>query len=240
MAACRTIGLEGFYNPAFDTGGAQRRRDPDAGRHATTSTASAGDFEEIKGTMFTARFEHDFSDNVSLRNTSRYGKLHQFYVLTGVNALTVTSSEPGPLDRRAHAPGEVPGQHAAHQPDQHHRELDARAASSTPSPVASSSSTKSSTTRLTSGLGTPIPPANLYNPNRNDALPDYAPVRNGVYTRGETQTAGAYVFDTVTFAEHWQATARLPRRQLRDGLRQRGVVHGHHPSRRCPWARWCR
>ena len=52
------------------------------------------DFEEIKGTMFTARFEHDFSDNVTLRNTSRYGKLRQFYVLTGVNALTVTNPDP--------------------------------------------------------------------------------------------------------------------------------------------------
>ena len=52
------------------------------------------DFEEIKGTMFTARIEHDFSDNVTLRNTTRYGKLHQFYVLTGVNALTVTDPNP--------------------------------------------------------------------------------------------------------------------------------------------------
>ena len=54
----------------------------------------ASDFEEIKGTMFTARFEHDFNDRVSLRNTSRYGKLRQFYVLSGVNALTVTDPDP--------------------------------------------------------------------------------------------------------------------------------------------------
>jgi catecholate siderophore receptor len=32
-------------------------------------------------------------------------------------------------------------------------------------------------------------------------------VRNGVYTRGETQTFGAYVFDTLTFNESWQAIA---------------------------------
>jgi len=37
--------------------------------------------------------------------------------------------------------------------------------------------------------------------------PGYAPVRNGVFARGETRTAGAYVFDTVTFSEHWEATA---------------------------------
>jgi catecholate siderophore receptor len=57
------------------------------------------------------------------------------------------------------------------------------------------------------GLGTPIPPANVYHPNRHDPLPDYAPVRNGVYTRGETQTFGAYLFDTLTINDQWQAIA---------------------------------
>jgi catecholate siderophore receptor len=32
-------------------------------------------------------------------------------------------------------------------------------------------------------------------------------VRNGVFTRGETRTAGVYIFDTVSLAERWQATA---------------------------------
>jgi catecholate siderophore receptor len=56
------------------------------------------------------------------------------------------------------------------------------------------------------GLGLPITPANVYNPNRDDVQPGYAPVRNGVYTRGETQTIGAYVFDTLSFADRWQVT----------------------------------
>ena len=89
-----TIGLDGFYNAAFDAGGAECRR---RSRHPVEREnyyGFASDFEEIKGTMFTARIEHDFSDNVTLRNTSRYGKLHQFYVLTGVNALTVTNPNP--------------------------------------------------------------------------------------------------------------------------------------------------
>src|SRR5688572_10507771 len=88
-----TIGLEGFYNAAFDTGGAQAGERP-ARVDRENFYGLASDFEEIKGTMFTARFEHDFSDDVSLRNTSRYGKLRQFYVLTGVNALTVTDPDP--------------------------------------------------------------------------------------------------------------------------------------------------
>jgi catecholate siderophore receptor len=88
-----TIGLEGFYNLAFDTGGAHAGETP-ARVNRDNWYGLASDFEDIKATMFTARFEHDFNDHVTLRNTSRYGKLHQFYVLTGVNALTVTSPDP--------------------------------------------------------------------------------------------------------------------------------------------------
>jgi catecholate siderophore receptor len=57
------------------------------------------------------------------------------------------------------------------------------------------------------GLGSPIPPANLYAPDRNDALPGYAPVRDGRFSRGATQTVGVYLFDTMSFADRWQVTA---------------------------------
>ena len=40
----------------------------------------------------------------------------------------------------------------------------------------------------------------------------YAPVRNGVYTRGETQTAGVYAVRHVSFAEQLAGDRRLPRR----------------------------
>ena len=44
--------------------------------------------------MFTARFEHDFSENVTIRNSTRYGRLEQFYILTGVNAVNVPGPNP--------------------------------------------------------------------------------------------------------------------------------------------------
>jgi catecholate siderophore receptor len=34
----------------------------------------------------------------------------------------------------------------------------------------------------------------------------YAPARNGAFTRGETQAFGAYLFDTLSFAERWEMT----------------------------------
>ena len=200
-----TLGLDGFYNPAFDTGGANAGIDPDP-VDPSNYYGFITDFEEVKGTMFTARFEHDFSDKVTIRNTSRYGKLRQFYVLTGVNALTVTSPDPD----------EWTVARTRQSKFQENTLL------TNQTNITATLNRGSMQHALTGGLefiseeqyhptyvglGTPIPPANVYHPNRHDPLPGYAPVRNGVYTRGETQTFGAYLFDTLTLNDHWQATA---------------------------------
>jgi catecholate siderophore receptor len=166
-----TIGLEGFYNPAFDTGGANAGVDP-AMVDRDNFYGFASDFEEIKGTMFTARFEPDlwtvartrqskFQDNTLLTNQTNVTANLQ----TGSVGHAITGGIEF-IDEEQYTP-----------------------------------------TYLAASLGAPIPPANVYNPNRNDALPGYAPVRDGRYNRGETQTAGVYVFDTISFAERWQATA---------------------------------
>ena len=186
------------------------------------------DFEEIKGTMFTARIEHDFSDAVTLRNTTRYGKLHQFYVLTGVNALTVTDPNPDvwTVARTRQS------------------KFQENTLLTNQTNIAWNVSTGGVDHAITGGfefideeqynpayvgLGT-APPANVYNPNRHDVIPDYAPVRNGVYTRGETQTAGVYLFDTMSFAGEMAVHRRFPGRQLRDRFRFGGVVDRGHAS----------
>jgi catecholate siderophore receptor len=200
-----TIGLEGFYNAAFDTGGANAGVNPDR-VDRENFYGFASDFEDIKGTMFTARIEHDFSDTFTLRNTARYGKLRQFYVLTGVNALDATSTDPAAwtvartrqarfqentlLTNQTNFTATLTGGGVQHDLTGGVEFINEEQFN--PAYV---------------GLGLPIPPANVYAPSRNDVLPDYAPVRNGVYTRGETQTVGAYLFDTLSFAERWQLTA---------------------------------
>jgi catecholate siderophore receptor len=200
-----TIGLDGFFNPAFDTGGANAGVDP-ARVDRDNFYGFATDFEESKGTMFTARIEHDFSDSVALRNTSRYGKLRQFYVLTGVNALTVT--DPDSSAWTVNRTRQAKFQENTLLTNQTNITANLNLGGvehAITGGVEFIDEEQYNPTYV--GLGTPIPPANLYNPDRNDLLPGYAPVRNGVFTRGETQTAGVYVFDTVSFAERWQATA---------------------------------
>jgi catecholate siderophore receptor len=200
-----TLGLDGFYNPAFDTGGANAGVDPepvDPSNYYGFTT----DFEEVKGTMFTARFEHDFNDNVTIRNTSRYGKLRQFYVLTGVNALTVTSPDPNLWTvARTRQSKFQENTLLTNQTNITANLAQGSMQHAITGGLEFISEEQYNPTYV--GLGTPIPPANVYNPNRHDPLPGYAPVRNGVYTRGETQTFGAYLFDTLTINDQWQAIA---------------------------------
>jgi catecholate siderophore receptor len=200
-----TIGLDGFYNAAFDTGGANVGVVPER-VDRENYYGFASDFEDIEGTMFTARFEHNFSDIVTLRNTSRYGRLRQFYVLTGTNALTVTDADPSNWTVARTRQAKF----------QENRLI------TNQTNVTATLGSGGVEHSLTGGvefideeqynptytnLGLPIPPANLYNPRRDDLLPGYAPSRDGRFTRGETRTVGAYLFDTVSFAERWQITA---------------------------------
>ncbi len=197
-----TLGLEGFYNAAFDTGGVNAGVVPDR-VDRENYYGFESDFEEIKGTMFTARFEHDFSDKVSLVNTSRFGKLRQFYVLTGVNALTVTSPDPDQWTVARTRQAKFQENELITNQTNLTINLDAGGVGHAITTGVELISEEQFNPAY-SGLGTPIPPANVYNPNRDDALPGYLPARNGVFSRGKTQTLGAYAFDTVSLTDRWQ------------------------------------
>jgi catecholate siderophore receptor len=202
-----TVGLDGFYNAAFAPGGANAGVDP-APVDPENFYGFETDFEQIKGTMFTARFEHDFSEEVTLRNISRYGKLRQFYVLTGVNApaVTLTDADLWTVARTRQS------KFQENTLLTNQTNITANLATGNVSHAITGGIefiSEEQYNPVYTGLGTPIPPANLYHPDRDDALPGYSPARNGAYTRGETRTAGLYVFDTISFAERWQATAGL-------------------------------
>ena len=206
-----TIGLDGAYNIAFDpTPPPPAVPGPNAGLRPERADRSnyyglASDFEEIKGTMFTARFEHDFSDTVSLRNTTRVGHLKQFYVLTGVNAVTATN--PNPDLWTVARTRQAKFQESDLITNQTNLTVNLTTGAVTHAITTGAEFIVEEQFNPTYvGLGLPITPANVYNPNRNDLQPGYSPVRNGVFTRGKTQTIGAYVFDTLSFADRWQVT----------------------------------
>ena len=183
------------------------------------------DFDEVKGTMFTARFEHDFSDNVTIRNTTRYGRLRQFYMLTGVNAVNVPTADPNEwtVNRTRQAKFQentlltnqtnvTANLVSAVRESRHHggfEFIDEEQFNPTYAPLS---------------LGV-APPANLYNPNRNDRAAGLrAGAQRRVHARRNANRRRLHLRHAElrgTLAGH----GRLPPRCLRHETRWRGTVH---------------
>jgi catecholate siderophore receptor len=210
-----TVGLDGFYNrdlnpnPPPVTPALPPPRAPGVVAAPVDSENYYGyrsDFEQTSGTMFTARFEHDFNDNVSIRNSTRYGRLEQFYVLTGVNAVTIPS--PNPDTWTVNRTRQSKFQENTLMTNQTNLTINVATGGvshAITTGVEFINEEQYNPTYAPASLGTLVP-TNPYNPVLVDAPPNYAPVRNGAYTRGETQTIGAYAFDTLSFAEKWEVT----------------------------------
>jgi catecholate siderophore receptor len=162
------------------------------------------DFEDITGTMFTARFEHDFNENVSVRNSTRVGRLKQFYVLTGVNAVNVPGPDPATWTvNRTRQSKFQENKLITNQTNFTINVTTGSVGHAITTGVEFIDEEQYAPTYV--GLGTLVP-VDPYNPDLPDAPPAYLPVRNGVFARGETQTIGAYAFDTLSFGEKWQVT----------------------------------
>lgn len=199
-----TIGHGSFLN-SFQTLGVRAPK-PDS----ENFYGAVSDFEDVKATMATVRIEHDFSENLRLRNTSRWGKLEQFYILTGIAPYTA-----------ANFPSADPDTWTVNRSrqvkDQYNRVL------TNQTNLTAALNTGGIEHAITSGfefireeqntrgyipasLGT-MPAASTYNPNRHDPVTGLDPARSPAYTKGSTTTYGLYVFDTLTFSEKWEFTA---------------------------------
>jgi catecholate siderophore receptor len=80
-----TIGLPGYTNPDSLAITNNRRRTFLDGASLVNSSNFYGtnsDFDHVSSDMFTARFEHDITPDVTIRNAFRYGKTTQDYMLT--------------------------------------------------------------------------------------------------------------------------------------------------------------
>lgn len=206
-----TIGLQGFYNAAFAAGGANAGVTP----AAVDSRGYYGrydDFEKIRADLFTVRIDHDFGNDVTLHNNSRYGKNRMQRILTGIgyNATTggliVTSPDPAAWQVLRTRQGTFQNNEIITN------QTNLTAAFKTGVLQHSLSSgvefiREQQYTPTYTGLGT-LPNANLYHPDREDAFTDvYGPRPGGAYSRGSTNTVAAYVFDTVQFTEQWRLNA---------------------------------
>lgn len=225
-----TIGRRGFFtapvaasatvNPALtqaeadmlNNGGKVNRRN---------FYGSDNDYEKVNAHMVTAKFEHDLTPNMTIRNISRYGKTEMDRLVTGVST--------GGAGLRA--PSADTATWTANRSRQRIDRQDEILVNQTSlNGVFDIGGFKNSfvgglefmyENQKSKGFGTTTqnvngvaytaisnPVANLYNPNENDNLgkPYGIP---GLTTDGKTTTAAIYAFDTVDLTDKWQVNAGL-------------------------------
>ena len=207
--AVPTIGIADYQLAALQTAGVTAQPVDSDNFYGLNS-----DFENIRANMVTARVEHDFSDNTTLRNTSRYGKSEQERVLTAplqapiVADGTVVRADPATwtLNRT---------RHASFRENEIITNQTNLTTKFNTGAIQHSLSTglelmyEKQVTPAIGGLGT-LAPTSLYNPDHTGVF-TVAPAiaRTGAFSDGNTKTGAVYAFDTWELSSRWQLTTGL-------------------------------
>ncbi|MEO5738215.1 MAG: catecholate siderophore receptor Fiu, partial [Variovorax sp.] len=232
-----TIGLPGYTNPDPVALGARRRTFLDYAARVDSSNfyGTSSDFDNVTSDMFTARFEHDFTPNLTLRNTTRYGKTSQDYMLTSFQGggLATTGLAPAANLGYLATPsalnpyGWTVTRNLPTNKDQENTVFVNQTNVTAKFDTGSVGHTLSAGVELMresqrasnfygagyASVGTTYAPAgswpaaNLYAPN--PFVSGYNRINNGTGSKGTTDTIGLYVFDTVKFNEQWSLTGGL-------------------------------
>ncbi|MGJ7494284.1 catecholate siderophore receptor Fiu [Variovorax sp. RT4R15] len=232
-----TIGLPGYTNPDPVALGARRRTFLNYASRVDSSNfyGTSSDFDNVTSDMFTARFEHDFTPNLTLRNTTRYGKTSQDYMLTSFQGggLATTGLAPAANVGYLATPsalnpyGWTVTRNTPTNKNQENTVFVNQTNVTAKFDTGSVGHTLSAGVELMresqrasnfygagyASVGTTYAPAgswpaaNLYAPN--PYVSGYNRISNGTGSKGSTDTIGLYVFDTVKFNEQWSLTGGL-------------------------------
>jgi catecholate siderophore receptor len=202
-----TIGLPGYSSPDPARPALGNARPVDSSNfYGTTS-----DHDDSKTDMFTLIVEHDFSDDVKLHNTTRWGRTHQDYLLTAfmgsaANWITPDLGDPSTWTIARSLPTfkDQTNRIATNQTNLRVHS-DFGGVGNDLSMGVEFIREKAGTVGLAALNGTTWSPANLYHPDRHATGLVWG--RTGAKSDGQTDTEAAYLFDTVTFNEHWQLNA---------------------------------
>jgi catecholate siderophore receptor len=169
------------------------------------------DHEHVTQDMFTAILEHDFSADVALHNTLRWGRTQQDYLLTSFMGSAANLLTPNPTDPSTWtiARSSPTFKDQVNRIVTNQTNLTASIDSGAVKQDISAGIELTQEKATTVGMGTRNaalwPAANLYRPDSNVSGPAYGPT--GAYSQGKTNTVAAYFFDTLKFGEHWQVNA---------------------------------
>ncbi|WP_180044006.1 MULTISPECIES: catecholate siderophore receptor Fiu [unclassified Acinetobacter] len=199
-----TVGMQGFYNTDSVLATAPKVNRENFYGHVN-------DYEDVDADMFTAKIESDLTDQLKLTNITRVAKTHMNRVLTGLNTGSSglrTNGSSNPADWEVNRSRQGVDQENKILANQSTLNWSVKTGAVQHDVVAGmeflkeQQSSKLMATQMPGEATADTPWANLYHPDRNQAMP--ALIYNGGYTDGETQTAAAYLFDTLKFGERFQ------------------------------------
>ncbi|MBQ5946984.1 catecholate siderophore receptor Fiu [Massilia sp. ST3] len=198
-----TVGLPGYTSPDPKRPfiGAAAPVDP------KNFYGSKHDFDKIEADMATVRVEHEFSPTLRLQNTSRYGRTTQDYLLSAWTATAANFSTPVETDPSTWTVART----TRTSKDQENKILTNQTSLTADFTTGALSHTVVAGLELANerqisygrtGLGT-LAPANLYRPDSNVVVGEFAPRRTGAYNKGDIDTQALYAFDTIKLGERW-------------------------------------
>lgn len=166
---------------------------------------SVNDYEDVDADMVTAKFESDFGEKIKFTNTTRYGKSTMDRALTGIISLSrkdaAGKDSADPKDwtiSRSHQGVDQENKILANTSSLNVNFKTGAIEHDVVAGLELLQEEQISRTLSTQVPGQPAPTtpsANLYHPNHHDVMPKLA--HTGAYTDGQTDTAAAYLFDTI-------------------------------------------
>ncbi len=204
-----TIGLPGYSSP--DPARPQLGQAPMV--DSSNFYGTTQDHDDVQSDMLTAIVEHDFDADTIVRNTTRWGRTRQDYLISSFMVSGDRLLTPDLDDRDTWAVTRtLPNfKHEQHSIVTNQTNLRTRFASGNVGHDISAGIELAREGIHTVDIDTrgdaSWPAANLYHPDHRVGGVPYGPT--GAWARGHTDTWAAYLFDTLEFGPRWQLSAGL-------------------------------
>jgi len=202
------VGLAGYYSSAYVTAFPQGDGPALTAVDRSNFYGAKSDYDHVLADMLTLRIEHDFTEQVTLTNTSRYGVSSQDYVLTGTNALAIpAATKYDPATWTVSRSRQGKDQKNQILINQSNLKAVFNAAGLQHTLATGVEFSYESQLNYTKGLAAGVTQvaANLYQPSTADV---FAPlVLTGAKAEGSTETAAFYAMDTIDLNSQWQLSA---------------------------------
>ena len=197
-----TIGLPGYTSPDAKTDPALNtaaRVDP----HNFYGTTA--DFDKVKADMATAIIEHEFSPRMKLRNTSRYGKTRQNYLLSAFMGTAANIDSAGDPARwtLARTNRTIKDQENTVLANQTTLTTDFATGALNHTLVTGLDLSDEKQKNFSYLGGGTLAPANLYSPTPSVQPVGLNLVRSGARTQGQSTTQSGYLLDTIKLGDQW-------------------------------------